>query len=56
MRDELNEKWSASQQYIHEEDEDDEDDDYDDGIFPPPIAQVIQTMTAKPIPLIFASS
>ena len=29
LRDELKEKWSASQQYIHDEDEEDEDD-YDD--------------------------
>jgi hypothetical protein len=48
LRDELNEKWSASQQYIHEEDDEDEDDDNDDGYFSPPISQDIQTKTADP--------
>ena len=31
LRDELNEKWSASQQHIYEEGDEDEDDDNDSG-------------------------
>jgi hypothetical protein len=48
LRDELNEKWSASQQHIYEEDDEDEDDDNDDGYFSPPMSQGIQTKTADP--------
>lgn len=42
LRDELNDKWSARQQYIYEEDDEDEDDDNDDGYFSPPMSQGIQ--------------
>jgi hypothetical protein len=46
LRDELNDKWSASQQYIEEED--DEDDDNNNGISLPPMSRGIQTKTAGP--------
>jgi hypothetical protein len=46
LRDDLNEKWSASQQHIYEEDDEDEDDDNDDGYISPPRSRGIQTKTA----------
>jgi len=48
LRDELNDKWSACQQYIYEEHDEDKDDDNDDGHFSPPMSQGIQTKTADP--------
>ena len=44
LRDELNKKWSASQQYIREED--DEDEDIEDGYISPLRSRGIQTRTA----------